>query len=162
LEHLIDFDRFAWRNPVWIRQQESCRILSDHRILYDRIRQSYRSVYRVQTAIFKSLHIFIRSLYTVSVSHRFTPYTVPVYGSCVWHPYASVFHRKRSFTTVHVRPGYIENQRMTIKIFRSLIILILLILHFTLLMMIISKNFWLIRKYVYRIMLFILTLIMNN
>jgi hypothetical protein len=43
--------------------------------------------------------------HTVSVSHRFTPYTVPVYGSCVRPPYASVFHRKRSFTTVHVRPG---------------------------------------------------------
>ncbi len=77
-----------------------------HTIIYDRIRQSYSSVYGLQTVIFKSLRIFIRSPYTVSISHRFTPYTVPVYGSCVRPPYIFVFHRKRSFTTVHVRPGY--------------------------------------------------------
>ncbi len=47
--------------------------------------------------------------YTVSVSHRFTSYTVPVYGSCVRPPYVSVFHRKQSFTTVHVPPGLIVN-----------------------------------------------------
>ncbi len=49
-------------------------------IIYDRIRQSYSSVYGVQTFTFKSLRIFIRSPYTVSIFHRFTPYTVPVYG----------------------------------------------------------------------------------
>ncbi len=78
-----------------------------HTIIYDRIRQSYSSVYGVETVTFKSLRIFIRSPYTVSVSHRFTPYTVLVHGSCVRPPYISVFHRKRSFTTVHVRPGYL-------------------------------------------------------
>ncbi len=59
----------------------------------------------IDLGTFGSLRIFIRSPYTESVSHRFTPYTVPVYGTSVRPPYISVFLRKRSFTTVHIRPG---------------------------------------------------------
>jgi hypothetical protein len=83
-----------------------------HTIIYNRIRQSYSSVYGVETVTFKSLRIFIRSPYTISVSHRFIPYTVPAHGSCVRPPYVSVFHRKRSFTTMHVRPGYILRMKI--------------------------------------------------
>jgi hypothetical protein len=97
--------------PVWIWKVTHTVTVYDrirqHTIIYDRIRQSYSSVYGVETVTFKSLLFFIRSPYTVSVSHRFTPYTVPVYGSCVRPPYISVFHRKRSFTTVHVRLGWL-------------------------------------------------------
>ncbi len=89
-----------------LKSDAYCNRIPPHTIIYDRIRQSYSSVYGVQTVTFKPLHIFIRSPYTVSVSHRFTPHTVPVYGSRVRPPYVSVFHRKRPFTTVHVRPGY--------------------------------------------------------
>jgi hypothetical protein len=74
-------------------------------ILYDRIRKSYISVYGVENFTFESLRIFIRSPYTESVYHRFIPYTVPVYVNSVRPPYISVFLRKRSFTTVHIRPG---------------------------------------------------------
>ena len=83
-----------------------CNRIRPHTVIDDRIRQSYSSVYGVENFTFELLRIFIRSPYTESVFHRFTPYTVPVYGTCVRTPYISVFLRKRSFTTVHVRPGY--------------------------------------------------------
>ncbi len=97
---------------VWIRKVTHIVTAYDHirlyTIIYDRIRQSYSSVYRVESFTFESLRIFIRSPYTKSVSHRFTSYTVPVYGNNVRPPYISVFLRKRSFTTVHIRPGKIR------------------------------------------------------
>ncbi len=91
-----------------LKSDAYCNRIRPHTIIYDRIRQSYSSVYGVQTVTLKSLRIFIRSPYTVSISHRFTPYTVPVYGFCVRPPYVSVLHRKRSFTTVYVRPGILH------------------------------------------------------
>ncbi len=70
--------------PVWIWKVTHIVTVYDrirpNTIIYDPIRQSYRSVYGIQTAIFKSLHIFIRSPYTVSVSLRIRcPFTDPVY-----------------------------------------------------------------------------------
>jgi hypothetical protein len=74
--------------------------------LYDRIRQSYSSIYGAQMFLLYLLSIFVRSPYTESVSHRISPCTRFVYGSRARSLYISVFLRKRSFTIVHVRPGY--------------------------------------------------------
>jgi hypothetical protein len=70
---------YSLTSSVNLKSDAYCNRILPHTIICDRIRQSYSSVYGVQTVTFKSLHIFIRSPYTVSVSHRFTPYTVPVY-----------------------------------------------------------------------------------
>jgi len=83
--------------------------IRQHTVIYGRIRLSYISVYGAEMFAFYSLRIFLRSPYTKSVSHRITPYTRIVYGSRVRPPYISVFLRKRSFTTVHVRPGYLKS-----------------------------------------------------
>jgi hypothetical protein len=48
--------------------------------------------------------------YTTVHGSRIAPYTVPVCGVRVRPPYISVFLRKRSFTTVPIRPGYEQTQ----------------------------------------------------
>ncbi len=78
-----------------------------HTVIYDRIRQSFISVYGAEAFICKSLRIFARPPYTESVSGRFTSYTLIVHGSRLRLAYIPVFIRKRSFTTVHVRPGQV-------------------------------------------------------
>jgi hypothetical protein len=103
---------YAHSLSVRIRKVTHIVTVYDHirlyMIIYDRIRQSYSSVYGVENFTFESLRIFIRSPYTESVSHRFSSYTVPVYGNSVRPPYIFVFLRKRSLATVHIRPGYIQ------------------------------------------------------
>jgi hypothetical protein len=80
---------------VNLKSDAYCNRIRPHTIIYDRIRQSYSSVYGVQTVTLKSLRIFIRSPYTVSISHRFTPYTVPVYDLRM-SPFFTVNGRLRS------------------------------------------------------------------
>jgi hypothetical protein len=88
------------------RSDAYCNRIRPYTTVHDNIRPYTAIVYGVENFTFQSLCIFIRSPYTESVSHRFTPYTVPVYGNSVRPPYISVFLRKRSFTTVHILPGY--------------------------------------------------------
>jgi hypothetical protein len=71
----------------------------------NRIQQSYSFVDGVDKFTFELLRIFIRSPYTESVSHRFVPYTRVYTEACVRPPYISIFLCKRSFRTVHIRPG---------------------------------------------------------
>jgi hypothetical protein len=105
---------YAHSLSVRIRKVTHIVTVYDHRrlytIIYDRIRQLYSCVYGVENFTFESLRIFTQSPYTESVSHRFTPYTVPVFGNSVRPPYISVFLRKRSFTTVHIRPGFSRDE----------------------------------------------------
>jgi hypothetical protein len=54
---------------------------------------------------FESIHIFVRSPYIESISHRNAPHTYIVCGTCARSPYIAVFSRERSFTSVYVPSG---------------------------------------------------------
>jgi hypothetical protein len=53
----------------------------------------------------QNLEIFSRPSYTESVSYRSAPYAMIVYGDRARSSFLSVSLRKRSFTTVPLRPG---------------------------------------------------------